>query len=412
MADVGALLVVGLLLAPTAHAHGGLHQSTGLDFGPDGPILETTYGVIRQDRDGEWSWICEEVSGIAGDGWTFSVGADGRSWFTGIGGANTSTDRCTWEPLAGPAADRFFTSIVPDPTRQGVVWATTGDGSEVNPILRAGDGGLDFADHAIVDDAARLRSFGVAEDGRLWAQGMIELEVWVWTSTDGEAWSGVALGDVDRGAALGDVGPDGSAWVVTRSADAQQLWRVPPDLSPVLVFETTERIEGVSAGPGADEVWLGGRSLALRGTRDAGESWEEPGDAPSVGCLERHDGQRWICSDNWADGAALSKVVVGEESGAWSEVLWFGDVRRVEACEAGTTTAIECDPLWAGLDPESGMDLEPREDPDGDDSGGGTDPIGTGGCCASRGVDTMGLWLLPFLTLGWGWRRSDRAGVR
>jgi hypothetical protein len=410
MAAVAALLAMTALLSPAASAHGGLHQSTALGFGPDGPVLETTYGVIRQDEDGDWAWICEEVSGIAGDGWTFSVGADGRMWFTGIGGANTSADRCAWDPLEGPAAERFFTSIVPDPTRSGVVWATTGDGSEENPILRADDGGVDFVDHVVVDDQARLRSFGVAEDGRLWAQGMIDLEVWAWTSTDGEDWAGVALGEVDRGATLGDVGPDGSAWVVTRSAESEQLWRVPPDLSPVLVFETPERIEGVSAGPGADEVWLGGRGLALRGTVDGGESWVEPGDAPSVGCLERHDGQRWVCSDNWADGSALSKVAVGDEGGAWEEVLWFGDVHRVEACEADTTTAIECDPLWAELDPESGMDLDARDDRPGADTGGHDEPIGSGGCCASGGPNTMGVWLLPLLALGWGWRRGERAG--
>lgn len=405
MAAFAPMLALSALLAPAAVAHGGLHQSTALEFGPHGPVLETTYGVIRRAEDGQWSWICEEVSGLAGDGWTFSVGADDRMWFTGIGGANTSADRCEWAALDGPAAERFFTSIVPDPARPGVVWATTGNGSEPNPILRADDGGVAFVDGAVVDDAARLRSFGVAADGRLWAQGMIDVEVWAWTSTDGEGWSGVALGEVDRGATLGDVGPDGSAWVVTRSADAEQLWRVPPDLSPVLVFETPERIDGVSAGPGADEVWLGGRTLPLRGSTDGGETWMEPDDAPSVGCLERHDGARWLCSDNWVDGAALSRVPVGQEDGVWEDVLWFGDVHRVEPCAAGTTGAAECDPLWADLDPESGMDLEPRAD---GDSGMTQAPGGSAGCCASGGVTTMGLWLLPVLGLGWGWRRRDR----
>lgn len=396
--------LLALALSGPAAAHGGLHQSTALEFGPDGPALETTYGVIRLAEDGEWSWICEEVSGLAGDGWTFAVAADGRMWFTGIGGANTSADRCDWAALEGPAAARFFTSIVPDPTRPGVVWATTGNGGEANPILRAGDGGVLFEDGAVVDEAARLRSFGVAEDGRLWAQGMIDSEVWVWTSSDGVDWDGVAVAEVDRGAVLGDVGPDGSAWVVTRSAEVEQLWRVSPDLDPVSVFETAERIEGVSAGPGPDEVWLGGRSLPLRGTTDGGGAWTEPDGAPSVGCLERHDGARWVCSDNWADGAALSRVPVGQEAEAWEPVLWFGDVHRVETCAAGSLTAEECDPLWADLDPESGMDLESvDEDPDsGGDVG---EPGMSSGCCASGGANTMGLWLLPLVGLGWGLRR-------
>jgi hypothetical protein len=401
-------MLLALALSGTAAAHGGLHQSTALEFGPDGPVLETTYGVIRLDGDGEWSWICEEVSGLAGDGWTFSVGLDGRMWFTGIGGANTSVDRCAWAALEGPAAARFFTSIVPDPTRAGVVWATTGNGGdETNPILQATDGGVLFEDGAVVDPAARLRSFGVAEDGRLWAQGMIDTEVWAWTSTDGQTWDGVAVADVDRGATLGDVGPDGSAWVVTRSAEVEQLWRITAGLEVSLVFEGPERIDGVSAGPGADEVWLGGRSLPLRGTTDAGGTWVEPSDAPSVGCLERHEGQRWVCSDNWADGAALSKTAVGDEDGTWAPVLWFGDVHRVEACDAGSLTADECDPLWADLDPESGMDLESEGDGGGgaDTAGDLIDPGDGAGCCASGGVNTMGLWLLPLVGLGWAVRR-------
>ena len=411
MSAASATMLLAAVLSPAARAHGGLHQSTALEFGPEGPVLETTYGVIRLAEDGEWSWLCEEVSGVAGDGWTFSVGADARMWFTGIGGARTSVDACDWAALDGPAAERFFTAIVPDPTRPGVVWATTGNGSEDNPVLRADDGGVDFVDGTVLAEGARLRSLGVADDGRLWAQGMVEYEVWAWTSVDGVAWSGVALGEVDRGATLGDVGPDGSAWIITRSADAEAVWRVSPDLTPVEVFTTAERIDGVSAGPGAEEVWLGGRDLPLRGSVDAGRSWTEPPEAPSVGCLERHAGERWVCSDNWVDGAALSRVAVGMEAGPWEPVLWFGDVRRVEPCPGGSVTADACDPLWADLDPESGMDLEGRPADDGD-SGMTQAPGGSTGCCASGGVNTMGLWALPLLGLGWAWRRGQGDGRR
>ncbi|MEC7948514.1 MAG: hypothetical protein VX265_13190, partial [Myxococcota bacterium] len=353
----GSPLLVSML-ASLAHGHGGLHQSTALEFGPAGPILETTYGVIRLADDGEWSWICEEVSGVAGDGWTFSVGPDGRMWFTGIGGANTSTDHCSWAALEGAPAERFITSIVPDATRPGVVWATTGNGGVPNPLLRADDGGLSFADGPVLDDDARLRRLAVAPDGRIWVQGMIDSTVWVWTSPDGADWRGTSVVEVDRGVELVDVGPDGSAWVRTRTSVGDGLYRVSPGLDVALIYETGSSIDGVSAGPGRDEVWLGGRDLVLQGTQDGGGTWMTAEDAPSVGCLVRHGGVRWMCSDNWVDGAALSQVTVGGELGPWTPVLWFGDVQRVEPCAAGTATAQECGPLWAALDPQSGMDLE------------------------------------------------------
>ena len=405
LAQVG-LIVSGL--AGPAWAHGGLHQSTALEFGPEGPVLESSYGVIRLDPDGEWSWICEEVSGLAGDGWTFAVAPDGRMWFTGIEGARTSADACDWSELEGPASDRFLTAVVPDRTRPGVVWATTGNGGGArNPILRADDGGVTFMDAAEVDPSARLRSLGVAEDGRLWAQGMVDSTVWVWTSPDGDAWQGVAVAEVDRGAGLGDVGPDGSAWLVTRASDGERLWRVTPDLDASLVFETPEGIDGVSAGPARDEVWLGGRSLPLRGTRDGGDTWVEPDAAPSVGCLERQGGHRWVCADNWRDGAALARVPVGEEAGEWESVLWFGDVRRVADCAVETLTAVECEALWSDLDPESGMDLESRDDDAGDSGTAQPDPDG---CCTAEGTDSAGVVLFPLVALGWGLRRRrDRS---
>jgi len=401
-AQVG-LIAWGVVAA--AWAHGGLHQSTALEFGPDGPVLESSYGVIRQDPDGQWSWICEEVSGLAGDGWTFSVASDGRMWFTGIEGARTSADGCDWAELDGPTSDRFFTAIVPDPTRAGVVWATTGNGGgERNPVLRADDGGVAFVEAVEVDPTARLRSLGVAEDGRVWAQGMVDTTVWVWTSSDGDTWQGLPVVEVDRGAGLGDVGPDGSAWLITRASDGERLWRVTPELDTSLVFESPEAIDGVSAGPGSDEVWLGGRSLPLRGTLDGGDTWVEPEGAPSVGCLERHEGHRWVCADNWVDGAALARVRLGGEAGPWESVLWFGDVHRVADCAEETLTATECEPLWADLDPESGMDLEPRDDDEGDSGFAPTDPDG---CCAADGKDTSAAVLLPLLALGWGLRRRQ-----
>ena len=168
-------------------------------------------------------------------------------WFTGIEGVNTSAGGCEWSALEGAVAERFFTSVVPDRTRTGVVWATTGNGGgEANPVLRSDDGGLSFADSVLLAPEARLRSLGVADDGRVWAQGMLGTEVWVWTSLDGQAWDGTAVAEVDRGAGLGDVGPDGSAWVITLSG-GERVWRVTPQLEVGLVFESLEPIDEVGA---------------------------------------------------------------------------------------------------------------------------------------------------------------------
>lgn len=402
------LPLLALLLAPPAAAHGGLHQSERVHFGPAGPILATTYGVIRLAEDGDWSWVCEEVSGLNGDGWTFAAGADGRWFMTGISGARTSTNRCDWVPTEGDTVDRFVTRVAPDPTRTGVVWAVSGNGDAPNPVLRSDDGGAGFAETVELAEGARLRSLLIADDGRIWVQGMIDMVVWAWTSTDGENWSGAELEEVDRGAEVLDVGPDGSAWIVGRRTAEDVLWRVSPDGTVEQVFSAEVSIHGVSAGPGSDEVWVGGRELTLRGSVDGGATWTEAPDAPSVGCLALRDGTRWMCSDNWNDGAALSRVEVGEELGTWEDVLWFGDVQRVEPCDADTITALECDPLWNDLDPLSGMDLE--RPGDADDSGGAGDvskvPGASDGCGASGGPETA-LVLLP---LALGLRRRCRRG--
>ena len=195
--------------------------------------------------------------------------------------------------------------------------------------------------------------------------------------------------------------------MITRSSGGEQVWRVTPQLEVGFVFESLEPIDGVSAGPAADEVWLGGRSLPLHGTVDAGRTWVEVDDAPSVGCLERHEGSRWVCADNWADGTALARADVGQETSAWEPVLWFGDVHRVALCGADSLTAEECEPLWADLDPESGMDLESPAG-DEDDTGGRSAAGPAGGCCASEGTDSAGLLLLPIGLLGWGRRRRLR----
>jgi hypothetical protein len=396
-----------LVLAPAALAHGGLHQSERVFFGPTGPALSTTYGLIHRAEDGEWSWVCEEVSGLNGDGWTFAVGPDGRWFLTGISGARTSADRCDWLDVGGDAVGRFVTRIAPDPTRADVVWAVTGNGDAANPVLRSDDGGLVFSETVEVAAGARLRSLRVADDGRLWVQGMIDNVVWAWTSADGAAWTGAELGAVDRGGELLDVGPDGSAWVVGRSNDGDVLWRVSSTGVVEEVLATDVSIHGVSAGPASDEVWIGGRELTLRGSMDGGATWTEAPDAPAVGCLALHDGTRWMCSDNWNDGAALSRVEVGEELGEWQDVLWFGDVHRVEPCAAGTLTADECDPLWADLDPLSGMDLDRPDTPDDDDEDPAGRKAGDTSVCGSQGGPSSALLLVPLL---FGLRRRRRRG--
>lgn len=401
------LPLLAVLLPAAARAHGGFHESedvgeveaTGAD-----PVVVTNYGLLTPvDGSDDWAWVCEEVLGP--QGFSAAVEVDGRWLLGSFDGMVKSDDLCDWPVVEGPLQSLYVTGLVVDVQVPGRVWATTSSGSADNALWRSDDKGESWQAHATFEAGSTLR--GMAQDATglpIWVVGWLGLQPMAWLSTDGETWQGHPLPteDVYSVSMLGAA--EGAAWARLSGADSDALVRIDAGGDTTEVFRFEDVITAFDAGPGAGELYVGGKELGLFYSADAGASWSEGLVAPQPGCLRTRGEERFVCGHNWADGAAVLRTPLqgGDPAGwTWEPVVWFGDVRQVQDCPADSDTMVKCLELWKNASPEAGFDQDPTADGGADDSGvpdTGAPSTSGGGCCAGSKAGLV--WLAPLLGLG------------
>lgn len=398
-----------LLLPAAAFAHGGIHESLGLgEVPPDGglPDVVTTYGLLTPVGTRDWAWICDEV--VSSLGFTAWVQVDGR-WLVGsYDGLYTSEDGCDWPLQDGLLAGHNVTDLRLDPITDGRVWATTGTAKADNALFVSDDGGTSWTRYASMGVGTTLRGLAQAPEGLpIFVVGWVEagggdVVPMTWITTDGETWQAVALprDDVYSVGMLGYAA--GAAWVRAAGASVDRLLRVEADGTTTAVLEIDDVITAFDGGPDDGSVYVGGKVVGLYGSQDGGTTWSGPDLSPEPGCLESRGDQRYICSQNWADGAAMMRTSRrGGDSSSWSweALLRFGDVHGVLDCPAGSEVAETCAPLWDKVQAEAGFNQQ--ADTGASDTGGGAPTHDTGvapadpaACCAGSAA---GLVFLPGL---------------
>ncbi len=409
---LGSVLLGSVLGIPGhAHAHGGIHESEGLgEVGSPGstPDVVTNYGLLTPVGSRDWAWICEEV--VSTQGFTAWLELDGR-WLIGeYDGLYTSEDRCDWPLQDGLLSGLYVTGLYQDTTTTNRVWATTATAKADNALFVSDDGGQSWSEFASMGVGSTLRGMAQAPEGLpIFAVGWLEdrggdVVPEAWITTDGDTWQAHPL-PADSVYSVGVLGyADGAAWLRAAGASTDTLLRLDADGTTTSMLELDDVITAFDSGPDAGTLYVGGKVAGLLGSSDGGTNWSTPVLSPEPGCLESRGDERYICSQNWADGAALQRTTrVGGDSSTWTwqDVLWFGDVHGVLDCPAGSDVAEVCDPLWEKVKAEAGFDLESTGDTGADSGGdgGATDDTGTnqptdGGCCKGSAA---GLVFLPGL---------------
>lgn len=405
-----ALLLRLLLLPAPAFAHGGFHESNDIgEAAPAGtdPKVVTNYGLlVPVSGSPDWAWVCEEVVGPQGGSAALEI--DGRWLLGSFDGVRMSEDLCDWPLDQGALLDLYVTALVADPAVAGRVWATSSTGGVENALWRSDDRGTTWTDFARFGEGTTLRGVGLGPTGTpVFTAGWDGLQPMAWISQDGTTFVGHAL-PVDDVYSVAVLGADAdAAWLRLAGASSDALVRLEPDGTLTEVLRLADVITAFDLGPGADEVYVGGKSVGLYYSADDGQSWSEPVLSPQPGCLRTRGGERFLCGHNWADGAAVLKTPLqgGDPSTwAWEEVLWFGDVRGVQDCPADSDVMAACAPIWEVARSEAGFDQD--RDSGSSDGGGGDDtgtPPAKDGCCSSSGKGA--LLLLPGLGLLLGRRR-------
>jgi hypothetical protein len=387
------------LAASFAWAHGGFPWATDLVFDGDEPVVVTTFGLLARDAAGDWTWTCEEVVGTNGIT-AFVIAPDG-AWLAGtVYGLFRSEDRCTWEATGGEIEGRYFTEVVIDARDPEVVLAATASGDADNALWRSEDGGRTFSAEATFGEGASLRGILQAEGGYpLVVTGWRDLQPYLWRD-DGEGWTELALA-LEEGELVYPLGLDGEGLTWLRGVDlGERLLRVDAAGTIEEVLASEDGFTAFDAGPEAAWVLVGDDTNGLRASADGGGTWTEP-TAPRTRCLRSRGDQRYACTHNWSDGAAVMRAALTYADPAdlsWREVLWFGDVHAPAECPAGSTAAEVCGPLWEEVSAASGMNLERADS--------GTPAKEATGCGCGRG---SAAWLV-IAPLGRRRRRAPQGG--
>lgn len=409
------LLPALLLLAGPAFAHGGFPWTKDVVFPPGedaAPVVVTSFGLLAQNSAGSWTWTCEEVVGSLG--MTAFAVVDGRWLAGGVDGLYTSADRCAWATTGAPLDGLFVTDIARDTQAPSRVWVTTGSGDLDNALWVSEDGGVSFTSSATFGEGAALRGFAQGASGLpLVVAGWRDNAAWLWRSEDGEIWTEIALNAPENASIyLLAVDASGEAWLRMPDPDLDRLLRVDTAAASEVLSSQTA-ITAFDTGPDAGAVFWGSQEEGLRGSSDGGSTWGDPVEHPIPNCLVSHGTDRYVCSHNWSDGAALmrTELVSSDPAGwDWTSALWFGDVHGPSACPAGTASADVCDPLWEVVSAASGLDLE-RPDTATEDSAAGAK---TEGCtCASAAAHRRSPWVLGLaLAMVRGRRRVATSALR
>ena len=406
-----ALWSLLLIWSGLARAHGGFPWATDVSFPPDDPehpVVVTTFGLLAQEESGEWGWVCEEVVGTIG--MTAFVAVEDGVWLAGgVDGIYRSADRCSWSRTGPPTDDLYVTSFLRDAYTPGRLWATTGTGDADNALFSSDDNGLTWqVAHSFGSDLTLRMVIQDPDSARLaalsWRDGLPSL----WLTEDRESWTEIPL-TVNEDALVYPLAFDdeGRVWLHAPDPYEDTLMRVAPDGTAETILVSDYKITAFDLGPGETVVY-GTQEEGLHASLDGGASWTTADAAPVPNCLRSQGDTRWICAHNWSDEAAvLSTPRQGTDPAEWEwqSELWFGDVHHMQTCDAESTTATVCGPLWETVAASSGLDLT-RYEPD---TGGTSDKESGCGCSTAPGSGrAVGIALLAAISAAAVARRTPK----
>lgn len=386
-------LLTFLVGAPQlAGAHGVFPQSDNVRLpSPSSPlpVVITTFGFLNARSAQDWTWVCEDVTGDslnASLDLPFEVLED-QTWLLGtLSGMWYSADHCQWAQSEG-IGSLYVSQVKRDQVDSSVIWATTTTGGSdiTNALWRSTDGGRSFEVGVTFGSTSTLRGFMQGQDGGPfyvigWREGTPRLWSASEPSSDPSDWTEYPLpfsaGELYYPLEIDYHRPE-VVWLryigLNEAGNPEErLMRFEEGETEVL-FRSEFSLDGFASGPAEGELYVGGRQGGLFSSKDGGKSWEGPNYAPEVGCLKTFGNRRFQCTNNLADGVAVTETDL--KTGQTKDVVWFGDVHGPETCDPGTQSAQICDPYWESIKATAFLDQSEVESPTPS-----PDDVQAGGC--------------------------------
>ena len=423
----GSLALGVVMLTAPVHAHGGFaetHSFTARPGHPEELFAGFTQGaLLSHDRGQTWRWVCAEAMGYGS--WlpeSYTWLANG-TLLTATGNAlvRSRDGGCTWS-AAPDFGDLWVTSLATHPTRDTVLYATTGRPARTNALYQSEDSGETWTPTGLRLEAVLSSVRGAPSDPqRLYVGGAKGYAPYVFRSDDaGGTWRELPLALPTSLAGAYDL-----KLLAVSPARADVLWVRVSSLSAtgsvrhtVLrsddggltfapVLEQDDPLVNMDVSEDGRTTWVATYNHLYRGRE--GEGFTLLPLPTGNACVTRAGDGLYACGSTWVHEWALARS--SDEGASWQPLLSLRDVRGVHACPAGTPVAERCPALWPQLAAQLGVTVTP--DPSDAGTGGPSEPVPAprSGCEASAGS------ALPLSWLGLlGLRRmrgaAGRAGMR
>jgi hypothetical protein len=426
----GSLVASVLLAAGIASANGRAPATNGVVFRPnhnESMYVRSTFGLLVSHDDGcSFRWVCESAIGYGGEfDPKYAIATDGTIFATTFTGLRISRDGgCSWETATASAdaadpgriANLWIDGI--DIASNGHVWVATAESAKPNNVYRSTDNGTTFTPMGLGSPTIWWKDVDVAETDpqRVYVTGyQVAPDAMAFlrrSDNAGTDWTDKPLTNLAYGStplvhvvALDPAAPDHFFLTSTGATlpDGDRLYETTNGGDSFTeVLSTTQPIRDVVIRP--DGAVVVATSVGGTFQRAAGAAAFEPLTSPlpngpdakplRFGCLgQRPDGTLIGCGANWQpDYMAIARA---ENPLEFEKVFRFVELAGTLACPAGTTSAVECDPMWpalqeqfgatgptatCGLVPDPPTPIPPKPD--------------TTGCCDTGGAAAPGAILL------------------
>lgn len=428
-------LAAALGLARDAGANGRSPATNGVVFRPgdaQSVYIRATFGLLISHDDGcSFRWVCEQAVGYGGEfDPKYAVAQDGTLFATTFTGLRVSRDGgCSWrtateeQPDGTPGRIAGLWIDALDVAANGDVWVATAVSGRSNDVYRSTDNGVTFAARNQESPTIWWKSVKVAptDPARVYLTGYQvapEMATHLLRSDDGgDAWTPAALEGVQLGltplvyAVRVDPADADIVYLVSLGANPPNGDRLYRSADGGATFTEVLATDGTIR----DVVYHGAsRVLVAAGTggfesTDRGVTFAPLADAPQLACLGERGGELFGCGANWQPD--FQAVTRSGDAATWTKQFRFVELAGALECPPGTTSQIECDPMWPALQAQFGATgptgpacaVPPDAPPDPPKNGGG-------GCCdAGDGAPPVGLALLVLLAATRGRGARGRA---